>query len=101
MQQVFNAVKFTKKGHVKLRLRVFKPEQATLEFFKSCRFEDTDGDTEKVERTAPGLLSGAPPLTKLSGRVTEEKWDRLMEGGRREIPELSMAEDDIEDTCEG
>lgn len=105
--QVFNAVKFTKKGYVKVRLHVVRPSTDKLKggTHRQCgmttpetirKAEEIEGDVERVERNVTGILSASSPLMKLGGMTREDIWDPLLEGGRREIPELSTAEEEAE-----
>lgn len=110
--QVFNAVKFTKKGYVKVRLHVVRPSTdklkggthhqcgvATPETIRKA--EEIEGHVERVERNVTGILNASSPLMKLGGMTREDIWDPLLEGGRREIPELSTAEEEAENGNEG
>lgn len=110
--QVFNAVKFTKKGYVKVRLHVVRPSTDKLKGgpHRQCgvatpetirKAEEIGGHVERVERNVTGILSASSPLMKLGGMTREDIWDPLLEGGRREIPELSTAEEEAENGNEG
>lgn len=110
--QVFNAVKFTRKGHVKVRLHVakFSMEAKKTELKhsvsdslpKASKFESIE-DREKTDRNweREDILIGSSALLKLGQMGGEESWDPLMEGGRRDLPELAITEDEMDDTVRG
>lgn len=104
---MFNAVKFTKKGYVKVRLHVVRSSTDKLKGESHCqcgmatpemirKSEEIEGDVERVERNVTGILSASSTLMKLGGMTREDIWDPLLEGGRREIPELSTAEEEAD-----
>lgn len=103
---VFNAVKFTRKGHVKVRLHIAKfpiDERETdvnLDvsdtLAKINKLGGTEGAGEKIERNSSDMLRRSSLLNLgLCHIRSDESWDPLMEGGRRDLPELPITEDEM------
>ena len=102
--QVFNAVKFTRKGHVKVRLHVAKfSMEARKPDLKhsvsdSSRYESVEDVVEKMDRNFEkrDVLIGRSSFMRLGQIGGGNSWDPLMEGGRRELPELPIIEDETD-----
>ena len=111
--QVFNAVKFTRKGHVKVRLHVAKfsmearktdlKHSVSDSLTRASKLESTEDAVHMTDRKTEGneILMGRSSLLKLRQLGGGESWDPLMEGGRRDLPELSVTEDEMGDTIRG
>ncbi|KAG0585657.1 hypothetical protein KC19_2G028100 [Ceratodon purpureus] len=110
---VFNAVKFTRKGHVKVRLHVAKfsmearktdlKHSVSDSLTRASKLESTEDAVHMTDRKTEGneILMGRSSLLKLRQLGGGESWDPLMEGGRRDLPELSVTEDEMGDTIRG
>uniref|UniRef100_A0A7I4AXA3 histidine kinase n=2 Tax=Physcomitrium patens TaxID=3218 RepID=A0A7I4AXA3_PHYPA len=101
---VFNAVKFTRRGHVKVRLHVAKfsmdaskidlHHRVSDSLVQTNKLEGIEGSRGKTESSSPDILSEMSSLLGLGlgPNRDEENWDLLMEGGRRDLPEVRMIE---------
>lgn len=64
-------------------------------------FEGVEDMLERQERKASDVLIERSTLL-IQGQMGEwESWDPLMEGGRRELPELAIPDRDMDDAARG
>lgn len=70
------------------------------------KLEGIEGSRGKTESSSPDILSEMSSLLGLGlgPNRDEENWDLLMEGGRRDLPEVRMIEygtTEMDDTTQG
>ncbi|CAK9215499.1 unnamed protein product [Sphagnum troendelagicum] len=115
---VFNAVKFTKRGYVKVRLRVVNhpktsaPTQCLDNLSSFSEGYDSDHILENSVKPAAAASSSThlalgkvdrkeiSPEVRFSEQMNTVEWNPLLEGGRRDIPEdilLTVEEDKAEE----
>lgn len=68
---------------------------------KASKLEGVEDIIERTERNASDILIERSTLLRLGEIGGGESWDPLMEGGRRDLPELPTTDDEPDDTVRG
>jgi hypothetical protein len=70
---------------------------------ETSKLESIQDAVEKTDRISENndILMGRSSLLRLGQMVGGESWDPLMEGGRRDLPELSVTEDQVDGIIKG
>jgi len=68
---------------------------------KASKLEGVGDILERKDRNASDILIERSTLLRLGQVGGGESWDPLMEGGRRDLPELPITEDDVNEAIRG